>query len=102
MQFCRLQNMRHSRRHFLRTSIGLSAAALQAAADGPTAPELSAMDAVVNDFMQTHEVPGISVAVAREGVLVHQNAYGMADRDGGEAVTPAHLFRIASVSKPIT
>ncbi len=94
--------MRHSRRLFLRASIGLTATALQAASDSPTTPELSAMDAVINDFMQAHEVPGMSVAVAREGVLVHQKAYGMADRDRGEKVTSAHLFRIASVSKPIT
>lgn len=60
------------------------------------------MDSAVNSFMQAHDVPGMSVAVAREGVLVHQKGYGMADRDRGEKVTPAHLFRIASVSKPIT
>jgi CubicO group peptidase (beta-lactamase class C family) len=91
--------MRESRRTFL---LGMSAAALHAAGDGPTALELSAMDSVVNNFMASHDVPGMSVAVAREGVLVHQKGYGMADRDRGEKVTPAHLFRIASVSKPIT
>jgi CubicO group peptidase (beta-lactamase class C family) len=93
--------MRDSRRGFLRASIGLGAAALGAASDVPTAEELTAMDGVVTTFMQAHEVPGMSLAVAREGVLVHQKAYGFADRDR-EKVTPAHLFRIASVSKPIT
>jgi CubicO group peptidase (beta-lactamase class C family) len=94
--------MRDSRRSFLRHAIGLSAAALQAAGDGPTTGELAAMDGVVNAFVQAHAVPGMSVAVARNGELVHQRAYGMADRASGEKVTPAHLFRIASVSKPIT
>jgi len=60
------------------------------------------MDGVVTAFLQAHEVPGMSVAVARDGALVHERAYGFADRDRGEKVTPAHLFRIASVSKPIT
>lgn len=60
------------------------------------------MDDVVAAFMAAHQIPGLSVAVARDGALVHQKAYGMADRESGEKVTPAHLFRIASVSKPIT
>ena len=94
--------MPETRRSFLRTSIGLSAAALAVADTGPTSDELAAMDGVVRGFMQAHEVPGMSVAVARNGELVHQKAYGFADRDRHEDVTPAHLFRIASVSKPIT
>ena len=60
------------------------------------------MDEVVLAFMTAHQVPGISVAVARDGVPVHQKGYGFANRESGEKVTPAHLFRIASVSKPIT
>jgi CubicO group peptidase (beta-lactamase class C family) len=80
----------------------MGAAALDAADNGPTRQELADMDGVVTRFMQAHGVPGMSVAVAREGVLVHAKAYGRADRDRGEEVTPAHLFRIASVSKPIT
>lgn len=94
--------MRPTRRSFLRTSIGLGAAALQAADTGPTPDELAAMDTVVTTFMQAHDVPGMSVAVARYGELVHRKAYGTADRDRHENVTPGHLFRIASVSKPIT
>jgi CubicO group peptidase (beta-lactamase class C family) len=94
--------MRDTRRNFLRASLGLSAAALQAADSGPTPDELAAMDAVVTTFMRAHDVPGMSLAVARDGDLVHRKAYGTADRDRHEDVTPAHLFRIASVSKPIT
>jgi len=60
------------------------------------------MDAVVDAFMEAHQVPGMSVAVAKRGALVHAKAYGMADRDRGERLTSGHLFRIASVSKPIT
>jgi CubicO group peptidase (beta-lactamase class C family) len=94
--------MRNTRRSFLQTSLAFGAASLQAADDGPTREELSAMDDVVLAFMAAHQVPGMSVAVARAGVSVHQKAYGMADLGSGEKVTPGHLFRIASVSKPIT
>jgi CubicO group peptidase (beta-lactamase class C family) len=82
--------------------MGMSAAVLAAAGSDPTSEELSAMDSVAATFMQTHSVPGMCVTVARGGTLVHQKAYGVADRDKGEKVTPASLFRIASVSKPIT
>src|SRR5271166_5503905 len=91
--------MRESRRTFL---LSLTAATLRGADDGPSSQELAAMDGVAGNFMQAHSVPGMSVAVARGGVLVHQQGYGMADRERAEKVTPAHLFRIASVSKPIT
>ncbi|HEX3745911.1 MAG TPA: serine hydrolase domain-containing protein [Bryobacteraceae bacterium] len=94
--------MRNSRRDFLCASIGLGTAALQAANSGPSTAELAAMDAVVDAFMVAHSVPGMSVAVARDGVPVHQKGYGFADREAREKVTPANLFRIASVSKPIT
>ena len=60
------------------------------------------MAGVAAAFMVAHSVPGLSVAVARQGEVVYERAFGFADRDAHEKVTPAHLFRIASVSKPIT
>jgi CubicO group peptidase (beta-lactamase class C family) len=53
-------------------------------------------------FMQRYDVPALSVAIGYGGAIVYQDAFGMADREAGEAATPAHRFRIASVSKPIT
>ena len=60
------------------------------------------MEGVATAFMSVHSVPGLSVAVARNGELLYERGFGFADRDKNERVTPAHLFRIASVSKPIT
>jgi CubicO group peptidase (beta-lactamase class C family) len=60
------------------------------------------MEDVASAFMRAHSVPGLSVAVARDGQALYERAFGFADRDRNEKVTPAHLFRIASVSKPIT
>ena len=95
--------MTPSRRAFLGTSAAFfSAAAFPAPNSGPTKDELAAMHEVVTTFMRDHEVPGMSVAVGRGGALLHEKGYGFADRDHDERVTPAHLFRIASVSKPIT
>jgi CubicO group peptidase (beta-lactamase class C family) len=47
-------------------------------------------------------VPGLSVAVGHDGVLLYQDAFGLADSEKHEAATPKHLFRIASVTKTIT
>jgi CubicO group peptidase (beta-lactamase class C family) len=60
------------------------------------------MSSLARAFMQHHDVPGLSVAVDRAGTLVYEDAFGFADREKREAVSPMHLFRIASVSKPIT
>lgn len=53
-------------------------------------------------FMQQYAVPGFSVAIGRSGRLLHQEAFGWADREAGEATTTAHMFRVCSISKPIT
>ena len=57
---------------------------------------------VATGFMKQHSIPGLSVAVARRGELVYEEAFGFSDRDRGEKLTSSNLFRIASVSKPFT
>ena len=52
--------------------------------------------------MTKYKVPGLSVAIARHGQFVYRKGFGLADVASGEKVTPDYLFRIASVSKPIT
>ena len=64
--------------------------------------ERTAMQSVAEAFMAKFGVPGLSVAIARQGAIVYNEAFGLADREQGQALTPSNLFRIASVSKPIT
>jgi len=59
-------------------------------------------DRLIGEFMKTHETPGLSVAVTYRGQLAFSRGYGYADLETREQVTPQHLFRIASLSKPIT
>ena len=68
----------------------------------PTEAEAAAMAEVARQTMEKSSVPGLSVAVARHGQLVYQRGFGLADKSTGEQVTSASLFRIASISKPIT
>ena len=58
------------------------------------------IDGAVRGYMQQHGVPGLTVALARQGHLVFAKGYGYADQEAGETVHPLHRFRIASVSKP--
>jgi CubicO group peptidase (beta-lactamase class C family) len=68
----------------------------------PTPAERAAMAALAQAFMEKYAVPAFSIAVGRGGAIVYQDAFGWADRENSEAVTPRHLFRIASVTKTIT
>jgi CubicO group peptidase (beta-lactamase class C family) len=71
-------------------------------AEEPTDSERAEMSNLARAFMQRYAMPGLSVAVGRAGVILYEDAFGWADRDRRVAVSPAHLFRIASVTKPIT
>jgi CubicO group peptidase (beta-lactamase class C family) len=68
----------------------------------PTPSERAEMSNLARAFMQKYAMPGLSVAVGRVGAILYEDAFGWADRESREAVSPAHLFRIASVTKPIT
>ena len=69
---------------------------------GAAAPELKSLDDEITSLMRKWSIPGGAVAVAKDGRLVLAHGYGLADRDAGTPVQPDSLFRIASLSKPIT
>lgn len=60
------------------------------------------IDDVMTSYLGRHQVPGAAVAITDHGRLVHASGYGYADIAKRTPVTPKSLFRIASISKPIT
>lgn len=68
----------------------------------PSPAERAAMARLARGFMVKYDVPALSFAIGYAGTIVHEDAFGLADREHNEAVTPRHLFRIASISKMIT
>src|SRR5436190_11843035 len=52
--------------------------------------------------MQASQQPGCMVAIAHRGNVVLERAFGHANLDTGEALTPRHRFRIASHTKSFT
>ena len=72
------------------------------AATGKADSRMAPFDELVAAFVRDHKIPGAAVAVTRHGRLIYARGFGMADIEAGEPVRPDSLFRIASVSKPIT
>ena len=69
---------------------------------GTPIPEMESYDRIISNLMTKYNVPGGSVAVVKDGRLVFAHGYGYADKEANQLVQPDSLFRIASVSKPIT
>ncbi len=72
------------------------------AAPGFDSARLSRIDAFVKDrYLDTGKLPNAQVLVARDGEIAHFSSQGAA-REGGKAIDEGSLFRIASMTKPIT
>ena len=69
---------------------------------GTAVPELASFDRVLTALMGKWGIPGGAIAVVKDGRLVLARGYGYADAEAKDPVAPNALFRIASVSKPIT
>src|SRR5687767_14730117 len=69
---------------------------------GESVPELAPFDELLLAFLQENEIAGASLAITKDGRLIYARGFGWADADGQVKVSPASLFRIASLSKPIT
>ncbi len=82
---------------------GLPAAAQQRVwtATGEEVSGWEYIDDVTRDYMETWAVPGAVLSVTIEGRLVFSRGYTW-DTPDAEVVQPTSLFRIASMSKPIT
>jgi CubicO group peptidase (beta-lactamase class C family) len=76
------------------TAVGTSASA-------QTPTHSAAIDAYVSTLADAGHVSG-TLLVARGRDIIFEKSYGRADYNGGVANTPATLFAIASLTKPMT
>jgi CubicO group peptidase (beta-lactamase class C family) len=73
------------------------------ASDGPLQPEeRNAISDVAYGYMAKFKIPGLSVAIGKDGEIVYAEGFGVVSPLLETRVNPSHLFRIASISKPIT
>jgi len=64
--------------------------------------ELASFDDAMRNFMQARSISGATLAVTRRGRLVLARGYTYRHDDRDIVVQPVSLFRVASLSKPIT
>jgi CubicO group peptidase (beta-lactamase class C family) len=69
---------------------------------GFSAEGLARIGAVLDRDIADGKLPGAVLAIARDGKLVHLQAYGFRDKAAGTPMTPDTLFSIASMTKPMT
>ena len=64
-----------------------------------TDPRSTQVAAFVEETMERHGIPGVAVAVLRNGELVHRTFHGFVDAENGIRTSKEHLFRIYSLTK---
>ena len=84
----------------LAAAIGVvSPAALDAQAVAPLSPDF---DAYVARVLQTFKVPGVAIAIVKDGRVVMARGFGVKKLGGAAVVTPRTRFGIASNTKLFT
>lgn len=62
---------------------------------------VAALDRLVPALMAEHQVPGVAVALLRDGQRVWSRGYGVLRAGSDTPVTPGTVFEAASMSKPV-
>jgi methyl acetate hydrolase len=86
-------------------AVGVTVAALTGSADAQTAspsPAGASIDASLRGAVERKDVPGVVALVTDRDHVLYQGAFGVADVATGRPLAPDALFRIASMTKPIT
>lgn len=61
-----------------------------------------AIGTLVNSYISQHHVPGLSIAVIERGRVILAQGYGLTDVENNVPASADTIYRIASISKPIT
>ena len=69
---------------------------------GFDAARLARIDKHFGQYVDDGRLAGWQIVVAREGKVVHASTYGQRDREAGLPVEPDTLWRIYSMTKPLT
>ena len=70
-------------------------------ADAGQKPALARLERVVTDLMKEGEVPGLSMALVRNGVMTWHHGFGVKNSKTNEPVSDDTVFEAASLSKPV-
>jgi CubicO group peptidase (beta-lactamase class C family) len=68
----------------------------------PAVVRADAVDEFMESHMQRHQIPGISLAICRDGQVVRATGYGLANVELDVATKPETVFQTGSVGKQFT
>jgi CubicO group peptidase (beta-lactamase class C family) len=68
----------------------------------PSEPDIAAFARTVDELRAAMRIPGLSVAVAREGRILFAEGFGWADVERQVAASPETLYPIGSITKTFT
>lgn len=83
-------------------TIGAGVAALAGTADAQQPSGVAALDASLRGAIERKDVPGVVALITDRERVLYQGAFGVADVATGRPLAPDALFRIASMTKPVT
>jgi CubicO group peptidase (beta-lactamase class C family) len=76
--------------------------ALTGTASAQTSPASTALDASLKAAVERKDIPGVVALVTDKKGVIYEGAFGVADVSSGRALKTDALFRIASMTKPVT
>ena len=81
---------------------GLSAAEPPSPNTALATEQIEKIEIAVSAKMAERHIPGLSLAIVKDGHLISLQSFGLANVEDSVLVTDATVFRIASTTKPIT
>ncbi len=81
---------------------GIMIAALIDTASAQSSPAGATLDASLRGAIERKDVPGVVALITDRDRVLYQNAFGVADVATGRPLAGDALFRIASMTKPVT
>src|SRR5262245_22184156 len=83
-------------------SIGVAVSALDGTANAQNSAASSALDASLRGAVERKDVPGVVALITDRERVLYRSAFGVADVATGRPLAADALFRIASMTKPVT
>jgi CubicO group peptidase (beta-lactamase class C family) len=91
---------------FVASALGLPLVTIERTVDpaevGFDPARLARLDAHFARYVDSGKLAGWQIVVSRDGEVAHASTYGVRDLESGAPVTPDTLWRIYSMTKPIT
>src|SRR5438094_5551638 len=69
---------------------------------GLSSARLERLSGIIRRDVERGVIPGVVLAIARGGRVGYAEAFGWRDREATAPMTPEAIFRVASMTKPLT